>query len=128
MTDPVIQTPRGSIIVGENGKAELVWNTNFSPFWKRKYSTAQKFVDSEVIRLSEPYIPLLTGSLIKSGILGTVLGSGEVSWIVPYARYQYYLKRKTLSETGPLRGSFWFHRMKEVHASTIIAGAKKIMG
>lgn len=127
MSTQDIETPRGKIFITPAGKAELVWNTNFVGKWTKKYSEAQKFVDSEVLRLCEPYIPMRTGMLIKSGILGTFIGSGTVSWIAPYAHYQYYLKRKTKSETGPLRGSHWFARMKEVHAWQIIDGAKKMI-
>jgi hypothetical protein len=124
-----IETPRGKIILGTNGKAELKWNANFAPKYTRRYSRAQKFVDSEVLRLSEPFTPLLTGTLIRTGILGTDVGSGKVSWIAPYARRQYYNGRAPgESKTGPLRGRFWFERMKEVHGKTIIAGAKKMVG
>lgn len=121
-----IETPRGVVYHDENMKAVLEWNTNFQPKWQKRYSEAQKFVDSEVLRLCEPYTPLLTGMLIKSGTLGTEIGSGTVQWIAPYARYQYYLKRKTKSETGPLRGSMWFERMKQTHKSKILRGARRI--
>lgn len=127
MTPPIIQTPRGAIFQNGKGKAELKWNTNFAR-WQKQYTAAQKFIDSEVLRLSEPYIPLLTGTLIKTGILGTDIGSGTVSWIAPYARYQYYLPRKVGSQSGALRGSMWFERMKAVHKTTIVAGARKIAG
>lgn len=128
MTRPIIETPRGKIVIGANGKAELTFNTNFQPKWQRRYSKAQIFVDSEVLRLSEPYTPLLTSMLIKSGTLGTDVGSGTVKWIAIYARRQYYLKRKVGTQTGPLRGPFWFARMKAVSGRQIIAGAKKIAG
>jgi len=88
---------------------------------------------------SEPYTPRLTGTLVRSGILGTDIGSGKVQWIAPYARYQYYGKvmagkpRKPTSKNlvyhgGGKRGAFWFERMKEVSGKTIIDGAKKIAG
>lgn len=125
---PIIQTPRGAIFVVNNASARLVWNKNFKPVWQRRYSAAQKFVDSEVLRLSEPFVPLLTSVLIKSGILGTDIGSGLVQWIAPYARKQYYSKRKPGSRTGPLRGPQWFHRMKPVHARKILAQAARIAG
>jgi hypothetical protein len=121
-----IETPRGVVYHDENMKAVLEWNTNFQPKWQKRYSEAQKFVDSEVLRLCEPYTPLLTGMLIKSGTLGTDIGSGTVQWIAPYARYQYYLKRKTASETCPLRGPYWFERMKAVHKRKILSGARRI--
>lgn len=123
-----IKTPRGLVFVNDSGKAELVWNTEFAPRWNRRYTRAQKFVDSEVLRLSEPFIPLRTGTLIKSGILGTDIGSGEVKWIAPYAKAQYYSPRKPGSETGPLRGPHWFERMKALYGKQIIAGAKRLVG
>lgn len=127
MTAPIIKTPRGKItLVG--GKAVLTMNASFQPKWQRRFSKAQVFVDSEVLRLSEKYTPLLTGVLIKSGILGTTIGSGLIQWIAPYARFQYYSPRKPGSQTGPLRGPFWFERMKQVSGKRIILGAKKIAG
>lgn len=128
MSGPVIETPRGKVFHTKNGKAKLEFNTNFRPKWQRRYSAAQKFVDSEVLRDCEPYTPLRTSMLIKSGTLGTVIGSGLVQWIAPYARYQYYLRRKTKSETGPLRGSFWFERAKATHKQRWIAGARRLAG
>jgi len=125
MTAPIIKTPRGTISTAK-GKASLVWNTNFQPKWQGQFISAQRFVDSEILRLSEPYIPLLTSMLIKSGILGTKVGSGVVEWIAPYAKSQYYLARKTGSQTGALRGSFWFQRMKEVKGKRIISGARRV--
>lgn len=127
MTGPIIETPRGKITVA-GGKAVLTMNANFQPKWQKRFSKAQVFVDSEVLRLSEPYTPLLTGILIKTGILGTEIGSGLVQWIAPYARYQYYLPRKPGSQTGPLRGPFWFERGKNVWGRKLISGAKKIAG
>ena len=94
--------------------------------WGGALTTAQIFVDNEILRLCDPYIPMLTGMLIKSGILGTKVGSGLVQWIAPYAAAQYYMVRVNPSTTGPLRGPFWFERMKEVFGRAIIKGAKKI--
>jgi hypothetical protein len=124
----IIQTPRGVIAIGKNGKAELSWNTNFRAKWQGRYSAAQKFVDHEVLRYSEQFTPKLTSMLIKSGDLGTEIGSGLVKWIAPYARRQYYATRKPGSQTGPLRGPFWFERMKAVWKNVIIAGARRLAG
>ena len=124
-----IETPRGKVLLNNKTmKAELVWNTGFGSQWEGRYQNAQKYVDSEVLRLSEKYIPLQTGMLIKSGILGTDIGSGEVSWIAPYARAQYYMKRKPGSETGWLRGPQWFERAKEVYGKDIIKWARRFAG
>ena len=125
---PIIETPRGKVVQTKAGKARLVWNTNFRPKWQKQYSRAQVFVDSEVLRQCEPLVPLRTGMLVKSGILGTEIGSGLVQWIAPYAKRNYYAARKPGSETGPERGPFWFERMKTRHKKYLIAGARKIAG
>lgn len=128
MTAPKIETPKGTIIIGKSGKVELKFNATFRQKWQGNYSRAQMFVDSEVLRLSEPFTPLLTSMLIKSGTLGTDIGSGEVKWIAPYAAAQYYRARKVGSQTGPLRGGMWFERMKVIHKDKIISGARRIAG
>ena len=128
MTGPVINTPRGSVVQTKGGKARLTWNTNFQPKWQGQYTRAQKFVDSEVLRTCEPFTPLLTGMLVKSGTLGTEIGSGLVTWIAPYAKRQYYSSRKPGSQTGPLRGPKWFERAKQVHKKAWIAGARQYAG
>jgi len=132
MTPPKIETPRGKVIITKAGKAQLrfttKWRKDFKAKWSGRYKNAQIYVDSEVLRRSEPYTPLLTGMLVKSGTLGTDIGSGEVAWIAPYARRQYYSPRKPGSKTGELRGPYWFERMKASHGQTIIAGARRIAG
>lgn len=79
---------------------------------------AQQMLDSEVLRQSEPYTPLLSSALIKSGALHTVIGSGSVVWKTPYARKQYYMNRG--GNNGPLRGSRWFERMWNAHGAGIV--------
>ena len=144
----MIKTSRGKIII-KGGKAELIWNTGFWTKWHRKYSEAQKVVDSEILRLCEPYIPLQTSMLVKSGILGTKIGSGLVQWIAPYARFQYYgkvmvgiesrsayamrgekkevINKNLVYHGGGVRGSFWFERAKEANKNSIIANAQRII-
>jgi len=126
VTPPDIRTSRGSVSIGPDGRARLEWSTAFWARWKRKYNAVQVFVDSEVLRLCEPYIPLRTGMLIMSGILATRPGQGRVGWIVPYARRQYYMLRKPGTPTGPLRGPYWFERMKTTHKHEILEGARRV--
>lgn len=129
MASPEIHTPKGSIIINSTTmKAELTWNTDFVPKLHEQYSEAQKWLDNEVLMNCEPYVPLLTGMLVKSGILGTEVGSGWVKWIAVYAKAQYYSARMPGSQTGPLRGPQWFERAKAVYKTNWIAGAKKLAG
>ena len=122
-----IQTPRGCIstVQTKNGKitARLEWNPGFGPEMSGKLNKAQVFVDSEVLRYSDPYVPMDTGMLKQSGILGTELGSGEVIYNAPYAKKQYYSNRG-----NGMRGKLWFERMKADHKDDILRGAAKIAG
>jgi len=132
-----IQQPRNAAIhSGATTVGSLDWSAGFAAKWNGNYYEAQKYVDSEVLRLSDPYTPMQTGMLIKLGMLGTIPGSGEVIWNGPYARYLYYGKLmvgrapKTLTNTdlqfhgAPKRGAFWFERMKADHLAQILAGAR----
>lgn len=96
-----------------------------------KNGAVQKVVDSEVLRRSDPYVPMLTGNLKRSGILGTVIGSGLVRWKCVYAHRNYYKNSgngKQGTSKGGLRGKFWFERMKADHGDEIIKAAKQRAG
>lgn len=118
-----ITTPRGCIYTSKNKNGEvtakLKWNEGFVPKKKADFSKAQEFVDSECIRYMNPLAPRLTGTMIKSATLGTVIGSGEIDYLAPYSRRQYY-EHKTKSR--------WFETMKAQHKETILKGAEKIAG
>nr|DAZ08873.1 MAG TPA: Minor capsid protein [Caudoviricetes sp.] len=124
-----ITTPRGSIyhMTGKNGKvtARLEWNAGFGREKTASFTRAQMFVDSEVLRFCSSRVPFDTGMLQKSGILGTVVGSGEVRYIAPYAAKQYYHTAPTRSYDAN-RGGMWFERGKAVERDHILRGAQKI--
>lgn len=50
----------------------------------------QKVIDAAVIRECKPYVPFDEGILAGSANVATKVGSGEVVYDTPYARYQYY--------------------------------------
>ena len=114
------KTPRGSGYpqASNGGKvtARLEWNPGFEPSMEKGFENAQAFVDSECIRRMNPETPRRTGALIKSATLGTVIGSGEIDQIAPYARRQYYEHKEK---------SYWFERMKNRHKDSILKGAAK---
>ena len=118
-----ITTPRGSVftVTGKNGStmARLEWAPGFAEKKAASFSRAQAFVDSECLRYMNPLTPRRTGMMIKSGTLGTVLGSGSIEYLTPYARRQYY-EHKTKAK--------WFERMKASHKDAIKKGAEKIAG
>lgn len=118
-----ITTPRGSLFASKTGKAELRWNPAFAANRNESFSRKQKFVDSEVLRRCSPRVPLQTGMLEKSGKLGTVIGSGEVNYIAPYAADQYYNTAESRAYDAN-RGAKWFERMKVAEKSAILKGAQ----
>ncbi len=98
----------------------ITFDPNFKQKTESNFDRCQKFIDSEVLRLSDPYVPMKTGMLKKSGISGTVIGSGVVEYTAPYGKRQYY----TNSGNGQ-RGKMWFERMKADHKDEIEKKAKE---
>lgn len=104
--------------------ARLKWDKGFATRYTSRFNSAQKFVDSECLRYCDNLVPFKTGMLKRSGILGTVIGSGEVKYTVPYAKRQYYKGR-----ANGQRGRRWFERMVTTQGEDIRKGAgKKLKG
>lgn len=83
----IIQPPNMS---ASNGSFEFKWSPDFGAVMTAKLNKAQAFIDSECIRLMGPYTPRRSEMLEESVKLGTVIGSGELRYLSPYARYPYY--------------------------------------
>ena len=117
-----IKTPRGEIVQTKSGGSKLIWGQSFAQRKTKQFDATQKMVDSEVLRQSDSYIPMATGMLKKSGILGTVVGTGVVKYIAPYARQNYYTnsgRGQEGTQNGGQRGKYWFERMKADHKEEI---------
>nr|DAY11404.1 MAG TPA: Minor capsid protein [Caudoviricetes sp.] len=118
-----ITSPRGSVVTRQtkNGSvsAEIVWNSGFARKKGQAFESAQEFVDSECIRCMEPLTPRRTGMMIKSAKLGTVIGSGNIEYLAPYARRQYYEHKEK---------AHWFETMKASKKDVILKGAEQIAG
>lgn len=116
-----IKAPHGQKIEttykGAKVSVELKWSPGFESDKEGMFSRKQSFVDQECIRRMNPETPRRTGILIKSATVGTVIGSGELNQITPYARRQYY-EHKSKSR--------WFERMKNQHKDSILKGAQQI--
>lgn len=119
-----ITTPRGSIIRTGKTSCQLAWNPGFGRARTGMFRRKQMIVDSEVLRYCSPLVPLRTGMLEKSGTLGTVIGSGLVQYIAPYARQQYYHTAQSRSYDSR-RGGLWFERMKTAHKKDIQRAAER---
>ena len=126
-----ITTPRGSVTQIKNGNgavtARLQWDPAFGARHTQSFLRTQAFIDSEVLRLMSPYTPLQTSMLIKSATLGTVIGSGKIKQIAPYAAWQYY-RTDITRKYDPRRGAYWFERMKTDHRTYILKGAAEKAG
>ncbi len=108
----------------------------FDPDFKKRsesdFKNAQEFIDREVLRRTDPYVPYRNGILKESGKLGTVIGSGIVEYIAPYSKDQYYNNKgkgidglNASNGSKGLRGAFFFERMKADHGDEIEKGAKE---
>ena len=74
---------------------------------------AQTRLDQQVITDSNFYCPLKTGTLQKSAVINTVLGSGLVKWRTPYARAQYYgINFDRSKDPNPNACAKWFEAAK----------------
>ncbi len=83
----------------------------------------QQYVDNEVMRYMEPYMPKLTGVMIESMVIATDVGSGEVVVDTPYSK-----KRSEVARNNGQRGPHFFERMKADRKDDILNGAAAISG
>lgn len=103
-------------------------NTKVSSTFGSSKTSAQYAFDAEVLRLTDPFTPKDTGTLIASAKLYSKLGEGKLVWQTPYARAQYYIPRGVGSQTGYLRGYRWGERAKTAnlkHLQEFAANAVK---
>lgn len=73
-----------------NGAFLFRWNPQFGAVMTNRLQKAQRFIDSKCMRLMVPYTPMRNWLLMESVKLGTVIGSGELRYLSPHARYLYY--------------------------------------
>ena len=77
-----------------------------------KTKKAQELLDHMVLNDSDKYAPQKTGTLRKKGF-DTVLGSGVVTWNVPYAKKVYHeLKTEPSLAKNPNARRKWFEVAK----------------
>lgn len=115
-----ITTERGTLFVNAKGNSVLRWKGGKPPT-EEGFSKIQVFIDNTVTRHMDPYVPMRTGMLKKSVILGSRMGSGELVFIAPYAYKRYHSKSGKLNGK---RGSRWFHRMWAARKDTIVREVK----
>ncbi len=113
----------------------------------------QKTIDAAVIRYTFPYVPFDEGILSGSANTATEIGSGEVSYDTPYARYLYYgeiygpnipivengivvgwcsppekyptgRQIQYNTDKNPLAGPYWFERAMADHKDDVLKEAQ----
>lgn len=118
----MIVNERGTLRQTRSGRSIIRWNADFDRQQEQSFDRLQTFIDNTVVRHMDAYVPFRTGILKKSVLLGSRMGSGELVYIAPYAKEQYYLKRRRYSRG--VRGSRWFHRMWAARKNTVIREVK----
>ena len=74
--------------------------------------SAQAPLDSMVLSDSNYFCPIKTGTLQKSAIINSRIGSGELVWKTPYARRLYYEYEKPAYQENPNACARWFEAAK----------------
>jgi len=69
----------------------------------------QTFIDSEMARLADPYVPSDTAYTRKSVFERTDFGSGLIRYSVYYPGMYYDVTSEF--QDAPVRGGWWVHRM-----------------
>lgn len=145
-----VRQPNNAAIRAQLAEVRLAWKQTFGREQTDRFTTVQKFIDSECIRLMVPYTPMRNGILMKNAVMGTTIGSGLVVYNSPYARYQYYGKLMVSSVSGsayarrgeskvltnidlkydtsrhPKAQKMWFEAMKADKREQILRGAAAI--
>lgn len=118
-----VKTPKGVNISYSNKGGTVHISFQLSSIFERNanycFGNAQKVMDSEIIRLSKPYVPWKKGTLANSVDLATIIGSGKIVWSTPYAKRRYY--------EGPLKGikgPYWVERMLPTSLPQILNAVK----
>ena len=69
-------------------------------------------LDALILQDSNFFCPIKTGTLQKSAIINSRIGSGELVWRTPYARRQYYEYSKPPYQPNPNACGKWFEAPK----------------
>lgn len=111
-----VHTPRGNVYQSKtkSGKVrvEMGWRDGFGPDWSHALQSAQARFDEEVIKVTEPYVPIKSSLLRRSAAMASKIGSGQIVYATPYAAAQYYKTADTRAYNEPKAGGHWGDRMK----------------
>lgn len=89
-----------------------------------KNGKGQIFFTHEVRRLSQPYVPNLTGILEKTAVEKT----NCIEYVQPYARRQYYENSGKNRSKAPMAGKQWDKRMWADRGKEIVQSVADFCG
>ncbi len=94
-----------------------------------RFEAAQKWLDNEVIKDCNPYVPYRTGNLATSVIRHTVIGSGMIVYKTPYAKVVYNSDGWHFSvNVHELATDHWLDVVKPLQLEKWQNGVMKILG
>lgn len=85
------------------------------------------FVGDELLRKSEPYIPLDTSMLRDSGVMHSDRKKAALIWKTPYAKPQWEYGTGRHNNATGLRGKKWALRAWADHHTTILTAAQRMI-
>jgi hypothetical protein len=87
----------------------------------------QTFIDSEMVKLTDPKVPSDTTHTRKSVFINTIFGLGKIIYDIYYKRMYEDTSRRY--QDAPTRGAFWVHRMlNDGGREKIMEAVKKLLG
>ncbi len=90
---------------------------------------AQLWLDNEIVKDTEPYVPRREGTLTRSVYPSRNRGVGQLVYNVPYARKLYFaLGRAFNRSTHPQACAQWFEKAKAVCLGKWVKGANRVAG
>jgi hypothetical protein len=95
---------------------------------KASKERAQKVLDITVIKDSSRFVPFETGTLEKSAMESSRIGSGLVVYNTPYAKRQYYGQFEHGKNKHPHATRLWFEAAKAENLDKWIRIVREIMG
>ena len=96
--------------------------------YPKRLHRAQMWLDNEVMKDLNPYVPFRTGALAQSVIRFTNIGSGKVVYMTPYARRIYHSRGLNFNRfVHPLATDHWVEPAKVRCMKKWVNGVKKIL-
>jgi len=95
---------------------------------EERIKRAQMWLDSEVIKDCNPYVPFRTGALAGSAIRHTIIGSGQITYETPYAVPVYNSEGWNFNRSvHPLAQDHWAEPVKANNMDKYHDGVAKIL-